>query len=374
VTSTDGSGSTATASVTITVNDPSVLTTYAISKTGSFTGAPAGSTHLTQSTLPTFASNCRYFFNRSENWTGSAISISDPLTNVHIDAYGTGANPVFDSVGVGTYRPVTAAFPSDIRVSNITTAVSGLNQENGSRVLFYKCKSIAPGFVGASWTHEDQYSNLPQSTFTNAHEIFYVDCQLLGPSGSSDYAIYGNASRYVFLNTYAGGVNLGTLRLTGSERGVMRHCRIESPYTEVSVHAVKLHSGGPTAYDDNWLTSGGGNNVTGAYINWMTSKVVFANNEFGGGNNGTAIANWTVAISPQNDGYGLAGAEPIQDVIVENNNFIHAPAWGGSNLDLAWRGRRLTSRGNVVSQGTGNFRIGLSHAQTVDFDGPYFAN
>jgi hypothetical protein len=116
------------------------------------------------------------------------------------------------------------------------------------------------------------------------------------------------------------------------------------------------------------------NSVTGSYVNWTTSKVVFANNYFGGGNNGKAIANWTVAISPQNDGYGLARAEPIQDVILENNNFIHAAAWGGSNMDIAWRGRRLTSRNNSVAQGNGSIVVGNGHAQVADYDGPYFSN
>jgi hypothetical protein len=373
VTSTDGSGSTATASVTITVNDPSVLPTYAISKTGSFTGAPAGSTHLTQGSLPAFASNSRYFFNRGENWLGSAINIQDPLANVHIDAYGTGANPIFDSVAVGTARPATSAFPTDIRVSNITTSVSGFSQENGSRVLFYKCNGVPSSSLGASWTHADTYSNLPQSAYTNAHEIFFVDCQLLGPVNPTNYVVYGNGSRLVFLNTYLGGVNEGTIRITAWERGVMRHCRVEVPYSDSSVHAVKLHSGGPNAYDDNWLVSGG-RAVTSSYINWMTSKVVFANNYFGGGNNGAATANWTVAVCPQNDQVGQAGSEPLEDVILENNKFIHSPSWGGSNMDIAWGGRRLTSRDNSVTQGSGSVVVGKGHAQVADYDGPYFKN
>jgi hypothetical protein len=375
VTSTDGSGSTATASVTITVNDPSVLTTYAISKTGSFTGAPAGSTHLTQSTLPTFASNCRYFFNRDEDWTGTTIDIEDNLANIHIDAYGTGAKPIFDGVKVGAWRPGTANFVTDIRVNNLTLTSSGPVCNIAYRVLFYNVDAVPGADIGTTWIQDDQYASIPLSEMINVHELFFVNCQLLGSGTSSNYTLYGNSSRLVVLNSYTGGTGLGDVRLTAVDRGVIRHCKIESPYTDNTVHALKLHSGGPNAYNDNWLASGGApGSIDPGYHNWMTNKVVFANNQFGGGNNGTAIANWTVAICPQNDGYGLAGTEPIQDVIVENNNFIHAPAWGGSNLDLSWRGRRLTSRANVVSQGTGNFQIGLGHAQTVDFDGPYFTN
>jgi hypothetical protein len=373
VTSADGSGSTATASVTITVNDPSVLTTYAISKTGSFTGAPAGSTHLTQSTLPTFASNCRYFFNRGEDWSILAIDIEDPLTNITVDAYGTGANPTFASVSVGNSRPNSASFPTDIRICNVTAVSNGFTYQNGAQFLFYKCNGAPGSNIGASWTHDDQYSNISQSAYTNSHEVFFVDCVLLGPTNPTSYTIYGNGSRLVFLNTYTGGVNEGNMRFTAWERGVMRHCRVEVPYTDSSYHAVKLHSGGPNAYDDNWLVSGG-RAVTSSYINWMTSKVVFANNYFGGGNNGAAIANWTVAICPQNDSTGLAGSEPLGDIILENNKFIHSQSWGGSNMDIAWGGRRLTSRNNSVVQGSGSFVVGKGHAQVAAYDGPYFTN
>jgi hypothetical protein len=306
VTSTDGSGSTATASVTITVNDPSVLTTYAISKTGNFTGAPAGSTHLTQSTLPTFSSNSRYFFNRGEDWSSVQIVIADPLTNVHIDAYGTGANPTFASVAVGMDRPRTANFTTDIRISNVTTVTSGMGVQNGSRVLFYKCNSLPESGVGQSWTATDKSMYIQPSDFINTHEIFYVDCQLLGDGTSGNYNLIGNCSRLVFLNTYSKGTTVGNIRLSGWERGVTRHCRMESP-TVNTFHAMKVHSGGTNAYDDNWLKSGGTNPTTGGSINWTTSKLVFANNYFGGGDNG-AIANWTVAVCPQNDAYGLAGA------------------------------------------------------------------
>jgi hypothetical protein len=372
VTSTDGSGSSATASVTIAVNDPSVLTTYAISKSGNFTGAPAGSTHLTQSTLPTFSSNCRYFFNRGEDWSSVQIFIGDPLTNVHIDAYGTGANPTFLSVGVGTNRPGTVNFASDIRVNNITVQ-SGLSVENGSRVLFYNCTTLPGGGVGLSWTPTDQYMYIKRSDFINTHEIFYVNCQLLGDGTSGNYNLIGNCSRLVFLNTYSKGTAVGNVRFSGFERSVIRHSRFDSP-TNNTFHALKVHSGGPTAYADNWLASGGTNSVAGGSIDWMTNKVVLANNIFGGGDNG-AIANWTVAICPQNDTYGLAGAEPIQDVILENNNFIHAAGWSGrGNADIAWGGRRITSRANSVTQGSGSLSVGKGHSQVAAYDGPYFTN
>ena len=375
VTSTDGSGSAATAFVTITVDDPSGLPTYAISKTGSFTGAPPGSKYLTQSSLPKFDSNSRYFFNRGEDWTGTTIDIEDNLANIHIDAYGTGAKPIFDGVKVGAWRPATANFATDIRVNNLTLTSSGPLCNIAYRVLFYNVDAVPGANIGTTWIQDDPKASIPLSEMINVHELFFVNCQLLGNGTSSNYTLYGNSSRLVVLNSYTGGTGLGDVRLTAVDRGVIRHCKIESPYTDNTVHALKLHSGGPNAYNDNWLASGGApGSIDPGYHNWMTNKVVFANNQFGGGNNGTAIANWTVAICPQNDGYGLAGTEPIQDVIVENNNFIHAAAWGRSNVDIAWAGRRLTNRGNSVVQGSGSLVVGKGHAQVADYDGPYFTN
>jgi hypothetical protein len=377
VKSTDGSGATASASVTITVKDSSMLTTYAISKTGSFAGAPAGSKQLTQSKMPTFASNSRYFFNRGEDWSNSGISIQDPLTNVHVDAYGTGANPVFNSVAVGTDRPATTTFATDIRVSNVSSN-SGFQQENGSRVLFHNCSGKPISSSGAGYTHVDTLSTIPPSAYANSYEVFYVDCQLQGDGVTANANYYGNGSRLVFLDTTIAAAAATNIRIVGWERGIMRHCRVENPYLDDSVHALKVHAGGPHPYADNWLASGGQNSETTNYVNWISDKIVIANTTFGGGNNGSALANWTIAICPENDQYGINGgaeAELLQNVILENNTFIHATGWnpGNGNLDIAWGGRNFTSRNNSV-QGGGALVVGGGHAEVAAYDGPYFKN
>ncbi|OGQ24104.1 MAG: hypothetical protein A2138_04995 [Deltaproteobacteria bacterium RBG_16_71_12] len=369
VTSTDGVAESATASVTITVGDPTSLPTFAISRTGDFTGAPAGATHLTRTTVPAFASNTRYFFRRGEDWSGASLGIQDPLTNVHVDAYGVGEAPIFNSVSVGTDAPDSASFANDIRISNVTSR-AGFRQSNGSRVLFDGCAALGTmSMSGAGYSPVDPFGNIPQSAYQNAEEIFFVGCRMQGDGSSGDYMYYGNGSRLVFLDSSFGGTAQGTVRIVGWERGVMRHCRIESPYADSSVHALKLHSGGPNAYATNWLASGGQNPVTQNYVNWTTSKVVIADSTFGGREGGTAGASWTVAVSPQNDEYGAQGAEPLEDIILERNTFVRS---GGVSLDLAWAGRRLTSRGNVTSQG-GAPSIGPGHDIAPAYDGPYFA-
>jgi hypothetical protein len=358
VTSTDGIGAPASASVSITVLDPSTLETYAISKSGDFAGAPAGSIHLTQSAPPTFESDSRYFFRRGEDWSGSSIDIGDPLTNVHVDAYGSGAKPVFDVAYVGYWRPSTSNFADDIRICNIHVTKDGLRQQNGSRVLFYGCDSDFDCGAGTGYSPVDSYRVVPQERFENAHELFFVDCTLDGHGDREQYLFYGNGSRLVFLNTFMGGSKNGTARIVSWERGVMRHCRVESPYQNATVHALKLHSGGTNDYADNWLQSGGGK--------WMTRKNVIANNEFGGGPIGV---NWTIGVCPSNSGFGGAGDEPIEDVIVEGNTFVHHDGW--SCTDIVRTGRRITTRGNTVKDG-GTAAIGKGHSQPPAYDGPYF--
>ncbi|MCC6808500.1 MAG: PKD domain-containing protein [Deltaproteobacteria bacterium] len=367
VTSTDGVAPAVIATVMITVDDPALLPAIAISRTGDFTGAPLGATQLTRTTLPVLASNSRYFFRRGEDWGAAELLVSDPLTNVHIDAFGPGDDPVFRRVGVGTARPETGVFVSDVRVSHVT-AREGLAQETGSRILFDACTSLAPmSGSGLAYAPIDPWRNVPQEGFENAEEIYFVGCRLIGDGTPTGYMWFGNGSRLVFLDTAFGGTAQGTVRVTAWDRGVMRHCELASPWTDSSVHALKAHAGGPNLYTRNWVASGSVNTNTSNSVNWMTSRLVIANNVFGAG---PGHAAWTVAVCPQNDAYGANGWEPLADVIIENNTFVDSPS---TSLDVAWRGRRFTSRGNVMSPANSGLTTGGGHSQAVQYDGPYFS-
>jgi hypothetical protein len=241
-------------------------------------------------------------------------------------------------------------------------------------VLFYKCIGNAGAKVGISYAPIDHNGTLPKSAYVNAYEVFFVDCQLFGDGTQSIYGFFGNGSRLVFLNTAVGKSGVGTIRFNGWERGVMRHCSAEAPWGNTSVHALKIHSGGPTAYADNWLASGGQDTNISSIINWLSSKMVIANNKFGGGNNGVAHALFMVAVAPENDNEGAAGWQPLEYAILENNQFIHASAWVLGNLDIAWGGKCFISRGNSVVQGSGSFEVGKGHAQVSAYNGPYFTN
>jgi len=354
--STDSSGSKASTSLTITVLDPSALATYAISKNGDFKDAPAGAKQLT--TFPKFESNSRYFFKSGETWSGSSVTILDPLTNIQIDTYGGTEKPTFDKMSVGTRPPRSNQFARDIRVRNIHS-LGGFQQEIGSRVLFYQCQSEAGSAHGVSYSHVAPDATLPLEQRENAYEVFYVDCRLDGKGVQGGYILHGNGSRLVYLNSFMGGITHGTVRVGAIERGVIRHCVMESPYVESSVGALKLHSGGPEDYSDKWTRR---NETTRAYINWKTSKLVVANNKFGGGKQ---KCNWTTGFCPQNRGF--AQVEPLEDVIIENNKFVHMSGWNGDNLDISFSVDRMTIRGNeAVWEGPGSgdmlLSIGLGHS------------
>lgn len=374
VTSTDGVGAPVTASTQITVDDPASLRTYAISKSGDFTGAPAGAEHLavppTTSTWTAFESDSRYFFRSGEDWSDLEIRIQDPVHNLTVGAFGSGAKPVFDVVNVGIYRPATSQFANDIRVCDIH-ANRGLCQELGSRILFLRCDADSSSGAGMSYLPVDQYRVVPQEEFVNPHELFFVDCRLDGRGTQGAYAWYGSGSRLVFLDTFMGGIQKGTTRVVAWDRGVMRHCRIESPYIESSVSALKAHSGGTHDYDDNWLVATGGENTV---YGWKTSKVVIADNKFGGGR---MNVNWTLAICPTNSGPAVVENEVIEDVIVENNDFIHLPGWNG--FDVAYYVRRLSIRGNTAvweggASGSGEIQYGVGHhpPDMASYDLPLF--
>jgi hypothetical protein len=276
---------------------------------------------------------------------------------------------VFSSVGVGLTRPLTAAFPTDNRIIDIR-AINGLSQENGSKTLFYRCDGTPPSIAGNSWTHNDQYANIPQSAFLNLHEIFYVDGSIMGTGVETNYTLAGGASRLCLINQHIGGTHDGNVRFGALERSVIRHCWLEAPYVSNQYHALKIHSGGDNDYADNWLTSGGQNPTTLAMTNWRTDKYVVANCKLGGGNNNTAQATWTTAPCPQNPEYGAL--EPIRNVCFENNSFVHIPSWSGG-ADIAWFGRVMISRGNVViGGGSGALAITAGHAGATDYNGPYF--
>jgi hypothetical protein len=143
VTVSSGTGSEQSAPITITVDDPDVVfaTTNTIcvrsEATGDFTGAPSGSTQVTQADWPTIVSTYvatgkRVLLRRGDTFTtvgaGASFNETGPVT---IGAFGTGADPIISvsTAGVGSTGVIQLASGlTDCRFMDIE--IDG-NNDNG---------------------------------------------------------------------------------------------------------------------------------------------------------------------------------------------------------------------------------------------------
>jgi hypothetical protein len=284
-----------------------------VSPAREFAGCPAGARQ--QAALPSAYRGSRVLLHRGERF--GDIGLGDGEHDVQIGAYGSGAAPQVNAVGVGAGRPDSEQFAHDITVMDLSVG-AGINQCLGHRVLIWRNRLHGAGehngiyFGGVRyWAEEDPWRKLPSSAFVHAREIFIVENQVLGSLDGDGYNLYGEGAQFAILG----------------------------------YHVLKLHSGGLKAYDSHYSRSG---------HEWASDQVVLADNLFGNADDNNQ---WTVAVCPQND----SSAEGLQDVILERNRFARPSA---SSLDLVWAGRRLTQRGNQGPSGQA-LRVGTGHAAAL---------
>lgn len=365
VRATDGNGQYSEATVQVTVSDPNTVyagtKTICVSPSGNYTGCPSGAAQKTS--LPTAWSGERVLLHRGESF--SAIGIQDGNTGVQVGAYGTGAAPVVASVGVGSWRPATAAFASDVTVMDLDVK-DGLWQSLGARVLFYRNRTssqssnLAMSFGGEYyWYGSDPLRTVDQSAFYNAREIFLVENDARGPDTSTiSYGAFGSGSRVALLGNTFGRQQYHSVRITALNKGIIAHNEMQGISASGTMHSLKLHSDGLSSYADGFINPPDG--VSG----WASSQIVVTQNLFG---NAADNNQWIVAVSPQNDEY----AEGLEDVIIAANRFVRGP---NAVQDLTLGGRRLTYRGNtVVGGGTLSEGIGHAGALPAAWNGPYYS-
>ncbi len=108
---------------------------------------------------------------------------------------------------------------------------------------------------------------------------------------------------------------------------------------------------------------GVGNYVAGTGVATNTVITAFLTGTSGGVGTYTVSISQTVGSSTLE--IGGAGWDPadetLEDVMLENNDFVHHSTWGGANHDIAWEGAGMTSRGNNVISGTGSFNVAAGH-------------
>jgi PKD repeat protein len=351
-----------TATVTINVQDPNVVyagaKTVCVSKVSDFASCPAGASKLTA--FPASFNGLRVLLHSGESF--GDIGLQDGNAGVIVSSYGGGAKPSVASVGVGSWRPATANFATDITVMNL--AVAGkMVQSIGSRVLFYRntLMSTDPNNSGlyfgnvSYWAQNDPYRQVPTAAFQHAREIFIVENTITSTTSGAQYGIFGEGANLAIMGNTLGSFQFHNVRVTKAYRTIIAHNELRG-VSSGGMHALKLHSGGLTAYDPSYAVSGD---------TWASKDIVIVNNKFGSSTDNNA---WTVAICPQNDQV----AEGLERVLVSNNTFVKG---AGTVANLIFAGRSMTYRDNTTV-GSAAFIEGVGHASALpaDWNGPYFSN
>jgi PKD repeat protein len=352
---------------TITVLDPDTVyagdKTVCISLTVDYTGCPAGAGR--RQTMPTGTqwNGKRVLFKRGQDFSAlAAISVQDGNHGVAIGAFGSGSAPQVASVGIGDWRPDTDDFASDIVVADLSTR-GGMTAGVATRVLFLRNALTSPqdassGFyVGDEYfTFDDPFRHVATVRFPVASELFFVENSVPGSIDVNANA-FGFGARMAWLGNDFGASKYHNLRVVRGYKFAIAHNRMRGISSDGARHALKLHSGGLTAYDDRAAVAG---------RTWASRYGIVADNVFGSaaGNNP-----WTVAVAPQNSAF----AEGIEDILVVGNRFVRGQ---NTTVDLILTGRRITYRDNVLDGGGTVAVESGAHGESLpaDWNGPYYAH
>lgn len=344
VRATDQAGGYSERSVTVVVQDPNTVYsgtgTICVSAAANFSGCPSGASQITA--LPSSASfnGRRVLLRRGE--TFGSISIGHGAVNVQVGAFGTGAKPRVNTVSVGTTRPETSAFPRDITFMDLNL-INGFDQHiTMSRLLLYRNTFDVPtggfrvaqinlasalDYIVRTWT-------MPVNQYFQPRELFIVENHLRGSTANPLQNMAAVGSRFVIMGNDMGTAQQHTVRIFAMHKGYIAHNALRGGSSDGIRVALKLHSGGLGAYDDNYAVSG---------ATWATRQVVIANNRMG---DTTDNNSFTGGATPQNN--TTYSREGLEDVILENNVFYRGP---NTNTEFVIMGRRMTSRGNTRADG-----------------------
>jgi hypothetical protein len=349
--------------VTVTVQSPdsaySGASTVCVSASANYGGCPSGA--ATQTALPSSYAGKRVLLRRGESF--GAVNIRHADDNVVVGAFGTGAKPKVQRVGISENAiPVAGQFADDVTVMDLDIA-SGINHmSSGARHLYYRNDLIQAGgdnsiHIGGALSYAVSTSGWAASSFYIPREFFIVENRIVGATtGTPAYNFYGGGSRLAILGNDMGKAGQHTLRLTGAHKSIVAHNALRGQSSDGIRQALKMHAGGLLAYADNYATTMG---------KWATSQVVIANNLFGDPNDNNS---WTTATAPQNG----TEQEGLEDVIAENNRFYRGSK---TNTEMVMVGRRMTTRGNARVDGGAlniNNASTLSFNLPADWQGPYW--
>ena len=351
--------------VTVTVQNPdsaySGTNTVCVSTSATYTGCPSGA--ATQTTLPSSYAGKRVLLRGGESF--GTVTIRHADDNVVVGAFGGGAKPRVERVGIGEgVIPVAGVFPDEVTVMDLDIANGLSHQSSGSRYLFYRNDLVRVGGdnaieIGGALDYWAVTSGHPVSTFYVPREIFIVENRVIGQVNSTQTSFLnfqGGGSRFALLGNDMGKAQQHTVRLFAAHKSVIAHNALRGQSSDGIRHALKLHSGGLLPYADNYATTMG---------RWASSQIVIANNLFSDSNDNNSF---TSGAAPQN----TLEAEGIEDVIAENNRFHRGP---NTNTEMYFVGRRMTARGNARVDGgplSISARSTVTYNLPADWLGPYW--
>lgn len=365
-------GQTSEASLAITVEDPNKVysgeKTVCVSPSGKFDGCPAKAVRDTR--LPVSYGGKRVLLNRGEAF--GVVAINRNSDKVIVGSYGKGAKPVIGSVQINSVHP-NGKFADNLVITNLDISNGIHHLGSGSRYLIYQNDLVSPGgdnmiSIGGA-IHYQAQSN-PGMDFYNPREIFIVDNLIRGQVNQMGKPLNNITALGAYLAIIGNDISRTqdhSIRLAAVHKGIVAHNALRGMSSGITQngsgpsirHALKVHAGGLSPYEDDWRPTSG---------RWSTSQLIIANNVMGDTENNSQFV---AKVAPENN-FGST-IEGIEDVIVERNRFVRGPH---TNTEVEFYGRRITTRDNTRTDGaTPRFSVGPLHPGVpADWHGPYFLN
>lgn len=338
-----------TTTVDITVTDPDTVTALsganviAVAQDGDFTGAPAGSTHVTTGDQVTALANIsatkhKLLFKRGNTFTTTGEYDATLAGPIIVGAWGSGAKPRLNYTKTGgiadqLFRVGGTSFTDwrfvdlDINGTGSNSAGCFVGTSKASRVLLLRVDISTFEFNGVSL---DELNAAANDWFT---EWGIVDCTI---SATGAYAAYFGAEKSAFLGSSidvpTGGI--GAWRSQHFTRCIFSSCTAKQ--SSSNFHLLKF----------------GGTEFNGAqdpfYAGVYSELFVISDNYF---DDRAGAGGWMIAIGPQNAGVD----ERLRDILFERN-WCRRPGLIAVKLWCS----KTTVRNNIIdlsSSGDGTFDI-----------------
>ncbi|MCB9897825.1 MAG: hypothetical protein H6825_07465 [Planctomycetes bacterium] len=333
---TDADGNAGQDQVAITVLDPDVVyagtKTICISRTGDFSGAPAGAQQVTTTSYDTAMgyvhTGKRVLFRRGESWTGGGANKNEPGP-VTIGAYGTGARPKF-TMSDHFIRLSDGPGPDcdDWRIMDLDLTGSGsvsITLEGSVHDLLCLRLNVHDALQGYAAVIQvlDYWNNngYPQTLHRGLAIVdsnFKDQAERHVTFDGTYSMMLGNTLDHITVDGHI-------VRSQASSNSV--YCHNDFKNAKFDRHLLKLHA-------QNWNKAGFG-------YHKYTEKIVIADNLFDAG-----ASNWPVVPGPQND----QEDERLRDILIERNLFR---AGDTTTILLRASGSDVTTRHNIFDLTSG---------------------